>query len=99
MQVFDPSFDGRRVELPTGTAFELALPERPTTGFRWKIVSNHTAEVDKTDPPPPEPGAATVRRLRFRVNRDFDSPLRLELRRSGEHTVPVATFTLHLDVR
>jgi predicted secreted protein len=97
MTIFDSSFDGRHVELPQGATFEIALPETPTNGFRWKVASDQNPESDLIDPPSPSPGAGTLHRFRFRVARSGETTFCLELRRPWEAAPsPAATFTLHL---
>jgi inhibitor of cysteine peptidase len=36
---FDEQNNGQEVALISGAAFDLSLPERPTTGFRWRVDS------------------------------------------------------------
>ena len=99
-RVFDSSYDNKRVELPAGAVFELILPEKPTTGYRWRIVSNHKPETDSIDPPPSTPGAGTVRHFCFLAEQSGESILALQLRRSWEREAPpAATFTLHIVIR
>src|SRR5258706_14307150 len=40
MQQLNESSNGQEIELPRGQRFEIRLPENPTTGFRWSLVSN-----------------------------------------------------------
>ncbi|HXX77137.1 MAG TPA: protease inhibitor I42 family protein [Ktedonobacteraceae bacterium] len=36
----DENFNEREIELHVGEEFELCLPENPTTGFRWRLITN-----------------------------------------------------------
>jgi inhibitor of cysteine peptidase len=61
---------GRKVPVQPGQVVEIALPENPTTGWRWTLPDAPGLElVDDTYAVPDQlvPGAATMRILRFRV--------------------------------
>jgi inhibitor of cysteine peptidase len=38
--MIDASYSGQQVALSVGQTAELRLPENPTTGFRWSVVSD-----------------------------------------------------------
>ena len=40
MQQLNESSNGQEIQLQTGQKFEIGLPEIPTTGFRWSLVSS-----------------------------------------------------------
>ena len=40
MLKLDESSNGQKIELHSGQRFEIGLPEIPTTGFRWSLVSS-----------------------------------------------------------
>jgi inhibitor of cysteine peptidase len=40
MLQLNESSNGQEIELQSGQQFEIRLPENPTTGFRWSLVSN-----------------------------------------------------------
>jgi predicted secreted protein len=93
--VFDSSYNNARVEV-AGAAFELALPEQPGTGYRWKITSGQTPTADFRDPSGPERGGGgTIRHLRFQTQGHGESTISLQLCRSWEREkAPSKTFTI-----
>jgi predicted secreted protein len=98
--IFDSSHDNARVELAAGTVFEVALPEQPGTGFKWKIVSGQTPVADFRDPAGPDRGAGTTRHFRFQAEQQGESTLSLQLRRGWERDQPPAKeFKINLVVR
>jgi inhibitor of cysteine peptidase len=40
MQQLNESSNGQEIQLHSGENFEIGLPEIPTTGFRWSLVSS-----------------------------------------------------------
>src|SRR5712692_5765948 len=40
MLELDETYNGKNVELQISQQFEIRLPEIPTTGFQWKLVSS-----------------------------------------------------------
>lgn len=79
---------GSRVSLKVGDTLELTLPENPSTGYRWEIVSTPSileeSLSDQLDLEGRQPGAAGRRTFRFRVSGSGDGDLRLRLRRPWE---------------
>ena len=67
----DESSNERDIELGVGEAFELRLPENPTTGFRWELVSNGgpacLLQGDHFEPGDRTPGRGGMHVWQFRV--------------------------------
>jgi inhibitor of cysteine peptidase len=82
-----------------GEELSVALPENPTTGYRWhsEIDAGTLQQTDDRYEGPTEPrGAAGTRRLTFRVLRPGPVQLRLVKRRAWED-MPVDEFSIDLD--
>lgn len=79
-----PQSDGTRVELQCGAEFTLALPENPTTGYRWTVAECGAVlalAASSFDAPPPGPaGAGGLRRLRLTAVQPGRTRLRLLLK-------------------
>jgi inhibitor of cysteine peptidase len=102
MQHFTASNSGESVELPNNEAFEISLPENPTTGFRWKIAANGEPVSKVTDDdfhPAAGVGGEGVRRWRFRTIKAGNAEIGMVLERSwGAPAEPPRTFTLRVVV-
>ena len=84
---------GQAIELRRGEAIDLALPENPTTGFRWQVVRAdglvEEPAVNVAQPPrapglPPQVGAGGIRRFRFRTRTAGIGRLEMKLWREFE---------------
>jgi inhibitor of cysteine peptidase len=85
----DESSNERDIELGVGEAFELRLPENPTTGFRWELVSNGAPacmlQGDHFEPGERTPGRGGMHVWQFRVAQAGLATLDLVYQRSFEH--------------
>lgn len=91
---------GGRHAARIGDDVTVALPENPTTGYRWQPEIDATAlqQTDDRYGGPTEPrGAGGTRRLTFRVLRSGPVHLRLVKRRPWEDAA-VEEFAVDLDV-
>ena len=78
----------------------VALPENPTTGYRWyPDVDEAALQIvdDRNEVPGPRRGAPGIRCLTFRPVRTGSTRLRLERKRPWED-VAVEEFVVDLDV-
>ena len=76
-----------------GEPFEVELPERPTTGYRWRLepVPEDVEILDApfSPPPPGKLGAAGVRRFVLRATRPGVLELCFRSARSSTEEAPV----------
>jgi predicted secreted protein len=95
MEVLNESANGRDLILRRGETFEITLAERPTTGFRWKMVSDGAptcvlvgdsfeAPTDRT------PGRTGQHSWTFRVERSGRATIELAAVRSWDAQAPAA---------
>jgi len=103
MITLDQSANGTEVSLSRGQQMELALPENPTTGFRWELLQTGApvlaAEGSSFEAPQGAPGKGGIRRWRFHAARAGSGTLELAYRRSFEPAKPPSqTFLVHLRV-
>jgi inhibitor of cysteine peptidase len=104
MIVVDEHSDGQAVELAIGQEVEVALPENPTTGYRWRLESSGEPACagagDAFEPPdPPTPGRGGTHRWRFRAERAGRGTIALALRRAWERPgAPARTFRVEVVV-
>jgi predicted secreted protein len=100
MQVFGAKFNNDRVQVQSGTIFEVALPEQPTTGYRWTLASTQLPVSDSTQVQDRSLGGPAVRHFRFCFDGREEKTILFELHRSWQPSSPPAeTFTLHVEVR
>jgi inhibitor of cysteine peptidase len=88
MELRQTDSGGRRAAR-VGEEVSVALPENPTTGYRWEPEIDTSALEQTGDhyEGPAEPrGAAGTRRLTFKVLRPGPARLRLVKRRAWENT-------------
>jgi len=96
----DQKSNNTEVVLAVGQELEIALPENPTTGFRWELVSGgepSCVPVDNDfDPPSPAvPGRGGTRRWHFKAAREGSGRIELVYRRATERDQPPAqTFKI-----
>lgn len=88
MKVIDVTHNNTEVQLATGEAFEVRLPENAGTGYQWS-VADHNHAVELLDdaviaPGTMVPGAQGLHRFRFAARGSGSHRLVLELRRSWE---------------
>jgi inhibitor of cysteine peptidase len=81
--------NGSEIEVRPGETFELELPENPTTGYRWHLLSAD-GSVYKLQDDSFQPSGGTayggggIRRWRFQAVQEGAAPLEVEYRRSWE---------------
>jgi inhibitor of cysteine peptidase len=83
----DQQADGREFRVHLGSQLEIALPENPTTGYRWHLGGNDPAFAlmqDRFDAPAGPPGKGGIRRCTFRAVRAGKAEIRAVYRRSWE---------------
>lgn len=102
MQI-DDTRNGGEVEVRLGATFKLRLPENPTTGFRWHLVSSgepSTALLEESFlPQSTAPGASGVHRWRFQAEQGGTATIRLALRRRWqEDAAPDQMFEVRVRV-
>ncbi len=95
--------NGARRELRVGEEFEVALPENPTTGYRWQLHSPLGPALDVENnsfvgSSSGLIGAGGLRRWRFRALKAGVAVVTIDNRRSWE-PAPVATFEVTIDVK
>ncbi|MFD7105885.1 protease inhibitor I42 family protein [Streptomyces celluloflavus] len=88
MAEYGPADDGTTHTVRLGEEIVLSLPENPTTGYRWQLVSAGTPTLrtngDHYEPGGTGTGAGGTRTLRFIAAEPGDATLRLVNRRSWE---------------
>jgi inhibitor of cysteine peptidase len=94
---------GRSVTAAIGDQIKIELPENPTTGFRWEIVSRASDVLgpprdDYVASPAAGVGGGGMRVFRFDVAGAGAAEVRMELKRSWEAQAPRATFTTRVTV-
>ncbi len=94
------STDGTVVTIAAGDVLELALPENPTTGYRWaldppsagsRLIDDRMERGDST----PTAGAGATRVLAILVEQA--GALHAQLRREWE-TQPIQSFTVRVEL-
>lgn len=103
MLEIDASHDGRTFDLKAGGKVSVRLPENPTTGFRWSVVSDG-GPVCRQVEDGFTPGDATAvgrggeRRWVFSADRTGSARIELVRRRGREGGPPAGTFAINLRV-
>jgi len=101
-QIVVEADNGSAVRVRRGQTVEIDLPERPTTGFRWQVVTTPACCVVREDSfagpaPGAPPGAPGVHSWRLEATRAGDGPFEVRLQpiagRGGE---PARTFSVTL---
>jgi inhibitor of cysteine peptidase len=95
MAVLTESADGREISLSPGESFEVCLEERPTTGFRWQIVSDGAplcvlVSDSFAAPKSHVPGRAGHHSWTFRIEHPGRATVELASRRPWEKQKPPA---------
>ncbi len=90
----DQSSNNTEVVLAAGQALEIALPENPTTGFRWELKAGGNPACvpsgDAFDAPSAGIGKSGTRRWRFDAVRAGSGSIELVYRRAWEKDKPPA---------
>ena len=88
MQCFGIADEGSCPTFRAGELFRIALPETPTTGYRWAItaLTGPLAIIEDTFSPPQStrPGAGGEHRWLLRCEHPGTAVLRAELARRGD---------------
>jgi inhibitor of cysteine peptidase len=100
---FDEQRNGDRVEVSSGAEFEVSLLERPTSGFRWHVVSNGEPACrlrgDDFDADTSRHGGSGARVLHFAAVEPGEAVIELAYRRAWETNVaPARQFVLRVHV-
>ena len=103
MLYLDESYNEREVELHVGEGFEICLPENPTTGFRWRLVSNGEPvcilQNDFFEPSDRTPGRGGRHYWRFQAAQVGVVNIDLVYQRSFEQEeTPARKFTLRVRI-
>ena len=99
MQTFTQNSDNQTVRVRVGEPFEIQLPENPSTGFRWHVVSVGTLSVvnDSFMAGSTRIGSAGIRKIQLVANTDDDSIITLTHKRAWEpHAID--EFNLHVNI-
>jgi len=94
MLTVDQSSNNTQVSLPASQQLEVALPENPTTGFRWELKADGTPSCvpvgNAFEAPAAGLGKAGIRRWRFEAIQGGSATIELVYRRSFEQDKPPA---------
>lgn len=102
--IADEADNGQAVTMAVGDVLQLMLPENPTTGYTWAVVTNDEAVLQESDAPAYETdsdaiGAGGTKTYLFQAVGAGTSVLRLVNARQQETAVePAATFELTVQV-
>ncbi len=105
--VYDARSDGQAIDLQIGDTFEVALPENPTTGFRWEVMEGPGDVIEQEGEPryatnrsdPHLMGGGGMVTFRFKAAEAGTVDLRLAYHRQWEkETPPAKTFHLTVNV-
>jgi predicted secreted protein len=97
------TMNGHEVEVALGETFTIHLPENPTTGHRWRIVSSGAPTVQVEEDAPHHSGtsvagAGGTHHWRFRTTQVGTAHLELEYCRSWEKK-PAESFRVCVHVK
>ena len=103
MLYLDETYNEREIELRVGEEFEIRLPENPTTGFRWRLVSNGepvcVLQSDFFEPSDSTPGRGGSHSWRFQAAQVGLGNIDLVYQRSFEQEeTPARRFTLRVRI-
>ena len=103
MLYLNESYNEREIELRAGEEFEIRLPENPTTGFRWRLVSDGepvcVLQSDFFEPTDRTPGRGGSHYWRFLAAQVGLGNIDLVYRRSFEQQeTPARRFTLQVRI-
>ncbi|MDO9711336.1 protease inhibitor I42 family protein [Paracraurococcus lichenis] len=102
MTSLDERANGDTVTITPGARLVLALPENPTTGYRWRLLAAGAPVLQLLDqgftPGPPRPGAGGTHHWAWQAAQPGEAALRLDHARSWGEEPPVRQFTLTVRV-
>ena len=85
-----------------GQSFAIALPENPTTGYRWEFTKNGAplCELlgDSFEANSHQIGGSGIHEWRFRANAPGTATIQMELTRGWDPKTATHSFMLHLHV-
>jgi inhibitor of cysteine peptidase len=94
--------NGRTLDVRIGDCIELELPDNPTTGYRWRVVTSGEPVCEKTAErfvaDGSKPGAPGLLRCEFRVLTPGKARIQLDSKRSWSSAVE-RSFTLDVSAR
>src|SRR5712691_9424949 len=94
--------NGRTLDVQIGDCIELELPDNPSTGYRWRVVSAGEPVCEKTAErfvaDGSRPGAPGLLRCEFRVLARGTARILLDSKRSWSSSVE-RSFTLDVSAR
>ena len=104
MLQFDEHSNGNQIELHIGEEFMIILPENPTTGFRWNLISSGeqacTLLDNSFDLTGSTPGNGGSHSWHFQAVKEGSSKIEFAYRRSWEQDRPPAqNFNVSVHVR
>jgi inhibitor of cysteine peptidase len=101
MLVIDQTQNNASVEIAVGDSLRVQLSENPTTGYRWRLLTNATPALhmvqDDFEASASEPGGGGIKFWTFAAERPGTVALRMELLRSWQPQ-PVGSFALSITV-
>jgi inhibitor of cysteine peptidase len=91
------------VKVAVGDLIRIYLPENPTTGFRWELISRTGKLLQPVSDSYESPradrlGAAATRVFVFRASDSGSERLEFAEMRAWETVPPIDTFCCHIDV-
>jgi inhibitor of cysteine peptidase len=95
------SHHGKSVNLALGETLTVQLPETPTTGFRWAIVSEPASMLTLVSDnfimnAGSELGGGGMRQFLFRADQPGSGALTLKLQRAWESNAPSDQFSISI---
>ncbi len=94
--------NGEEVALTVGQSFAIALPENPTTGYRWEFTKTGAplCELlgDSFDANSHQIGGSGTHEWRFRADAPGAATIQMELTRGWDRKAVMHSLTLHLRV-
>jgi inhibitor of cysteine peptidase len=100
----DEDSNGREISLRQNQVVEIRLPENPTTGYRWMVISTGDPACSLTSDSYDAPsstllGKTGTRTLRFKAAKAGRGKIELVYRRPWEQAAPPArTFIIYIRV-
>lgn len=102
MLVIDQAASGQDFNLSPGQIVELRLPENPTTGFRWKLISDPTPACkllsDSFAAAGNRPGQGGNHTWTLQAEQKGECFISLTYQRSFEPSAAAQSFTVRLHV-
>lgn len=95
--------NGSALNVQSGDSFQIRLPEKPTTGYRWELADWDKSVARKTrdqfsPPTTTQPGAGGEHVWEFVADAPGKTILRLDNRRAWETGSPAQSFSLKVQV-